>query len=85
MGLQDRTPTSVEEYASYKTRFSNWGRWGEDDQLGTLNHITDDRVKYAASLKLDFISFCNGTYSSASFVVILFIAWFFTFTLTFIG
>jgi len=50
MGLQDRTPTSVEEYASYKTRFNNWGRWGKDDQLGTLNHITDDQVKYAATL-----------------------------------
>lgn len=56
MGLQDRTPTNVEEYASYKTRFSNWGRWGEDDQLGTLNHITDDRVKYAASLITEGLS-----------------------------
>ena len=40
MGLADRTPPSAEEYAAYRERFSNWGRWGEDDELGTLNHIT---------------------------------------------
>jgi kynurenine formamidase len=28
----------------------NWGRWGDDDELGTLNHITDEKVREAASL-----------------------------------
>jgi kynurenine formamidase len=28
----------------------NWGRWGADDQLGTLNLITPERVKAAAAL-----------------------------------
>ena len=28
----------------------NWGRWGPDDQLGTLNLITPERVRDAASL-----------------------------------
>jgi kynurenine formamidase len=27
----------------------NWGRWGDDDQIGTLNYLTDDVVKSAAS------------------------------------
>jgi len=27
----------------------NWGRWGEDDRLGTLNLITDDTVAAAAA------------------------------------
>lgn len=27
----------------------NWGRWGDDDQIGTLNYLTDDVVKAAAS------------------------------------
>ncbi|MEQ8715973.1 MAG: cyclase family protein [Acidimicrobiales bacterium] len=31
-------------------RFSNWGRWGDDDQLGTLNHITPDCLIAAAQL-----------------------------------
>jgi kynurenine formamidase len=29
---------------------SNWGRWGEADELGTLNFITADKVAQAASL-----------------------------------
>ena len=29
---------------------SNWGRWGDDDQAGTLNLITPDRVKAAGRL-----------------------------------
>jgi kynurenine formamidase len=28
----------------------NWGRWGDADELGTLNHITDEKVREAASL-----------------------------------
>lgn len=28
----------------------NWGRWGGDDELGTLNLITDDKVAEAAAL-----------------------------------
>ena len=28
----------------------NWGRWGEDDELGTLNLITADKVAQAAAL-----------------------------------
>ena len=29
-------------------RINNWGRWGEDDQIGTLNFLTDEVVKEAA-------------------------------------
>src|SRR5262249_55302142 len=28
----------------------NWGRWGPDDELGTLNYITGDTVRAAAAL-----------------------------------
>lgn len=31
-------------------RLSNWGRWGPEDQLGTLNHLTPERVARAAAL-----------------------------------
>jgi kynurenine formamidase len=31
-------------------RYSNWGRWGEHDELGTLNHITSESVVAAAGL-----------------------------------
>lgn len=29
---------------------NNWGRWGEDDQRGTLNHLSPDITKQALSL-----------------------------------
>ena len=50
MTLADRTPPTVEEYQAYRTRLSNWGRWGANDQLGTLNHITEETVCAAAGL-----------------------------------
>lgn len=31
-------------------RISNWGRWGVDDELGTLNFIGSDELKAAAAL-----------------------------------
>src|SRR5262245_44562860 len=29
---------------------SNWGRWGKDDHIGTLNHITPDDIVAAGKL-----------------------------------
>lgn len=34
----------------YIRRFSNWGRWGEDDQLGTLNFVGPEEIQAAAAL-----------------------------------
>ena len=31
-------------------RFSNWGRWGDDDWRGTLNHVTGEDVVAASRL-----------------------------------
>jgi kynurenine formamidase len=50
MGIADRTPPTVEEYEAYRERFCNWGRWGEEDQLGTLNHITEETRLEAVGL-----------------------------------
>jgi hypothetical protein len=36
-------PTEA-EVLQYFTTLSNWGRWGADDQLGTLNLITPELV-----------------------------------------
>ena len=43
------TPTE-EEVLSYRLRVSNWGRWGPEDELGTLNLLTPERTARAASL-----------------------------------
>jgi hypothetical protein len=31
---------SEEEVIGYFEKLSNWGKWGENDELGTLNYIT---------------------------------------------
>jgi kynurenine formamidase len=38
------------EFHELAARVRNWGRWGDDDRLGTLNLITDASVVAAASL-----------------------------------
>lgn len=38
------------EYLRWQTELSNWGRWGKDDQLGTLNLITAAKRKQALAL-----------------------------------
>lgn len=39
-----------EEFAELAARVNNWGRWGDRDERGTLNLLTDDRVAAAARL-----------------------------------
>lgn len=38
------------EWQKMSKRISNWGRWGEHDQMGTLNFITPDKIAAAAAL-----------------------------------
>jgi hypothetical protein len=40
---------NVETVRKLVKQYSNWGRWGKDDQLGTLNHLTAQRVAAAAA------------------------------------
>ena len=44
MGIQERTPPTAEEYDRWRTDYSNWGRWGDDDELGTLNFVDRRRA-----------------------------------------
>jgi hypothetical protein len=41
------------EYDRWKKELSNWGRWGKDDQLGTLNLVTAAKRRAAAALVKD--------------------------------
>ena len=36
--------------AEASKQLSNWGRWGEDDEIGTLNYVTPKHVREAAKL-----------------------------------
>ncbi|WP_432137369.1 cyclase family protein [Streptomyces sp. bgisy154] len=37
------------EFHAIAERVNNWGRWGADDEIGTLNLITDEVVRAAAA------------------------------------
>ena len=41
---------TADEIRGYFDSLSNWGRWGEDDQLGTMNLITNEKRLEAAKL-----------------------------------
>src|SRR4051812_10104690 len=48
----DHTVTQ-EQFDQWKQELSNWGRWGKDDERGTLNLITPAKRKAAAALVRD--------------------------------
>ena len=41
---------TAEQFDRWMTELSNWGRWGDDDELGTLNLITPAKRIQAAAL-----------------------------------
>ncbi|MEJ2302362.1 MAG: cyclase family protein [Anaerolineales bacterium] len=41
---------TLEEFDQLFESLKNWGRWGSDDEKGTLNYITPDKASAAASL-----------------------------------
>lgn len=42
-------PTLHPAFHEIAKRVNNWGRWGADDEIGTLNLITDEVVRRAAA------------------------------------
>jgi kynurenine formamidase len=45
-----RVEVSAAEFRALFQAVSNWGRWGEDDELGTLNELSGDRIVAATRL-----------------------------------
>ncbi|MEE1761765.1 MULTISPECIES: cyclase family protein [unclassified Streptomyces] len=43
------SPTEFAAFTDIAKRVNNWGRWGPDDEIGTLNLITDEVVREAAA------------------------------------
>jgi kynurenine formamidase len=50
MAIPAAPRVSLEEFDRIFESVKNWGRWGPDDQLGTLNYITPERIRAAAGL-----------------------------------
>ena len=44
------TFVSAGEFDKLFERVSNWGRWGSDDERGTLNYLTPEHVRVGAAL-----------------------------------
>jgi len=42
-----------EKFDNLSKKISNWGRWGEQDQLGTLNNISDESIEKARELIIE--------------------------------
>jgi kynurenine formamidase len=51
-----RVPPNQADVESWMRTLSNWGRWGSDDELGTLNLVTPDLQIAATKLVRDGIS-----------------------------
>src|SRR5262245_40014464 len=49
-GNTNRAPQSVAEFEAMFKQVSNWGRWGKDDEVGTMNLVTNAKRKQAAGL-----------------------------------
>src|SRR5207302_960077 len=49
-GSSPRPLVSEAQFEAWQTELSNWGRWGKDDELGTLNLITPAKRKAALAL-----------------------------------
>ncbi len=49
-GSSSRPPVSEAQFERWQTELSNWGRWGKDDEIGTLNLITPAKRKEALGL-----------------------------------
>ena len=55
---------TLQQIAQWESELSNWGRWGPDDQRGTLNLITPDKTREAAALVTDGVSVSLGHFVS---------------------
>ena len=47
---ETREPVTIEQYDEWMEELSNWGRWGDDDELGAANLMTEAKHQEAAAL-----------------------------------
>jgi hypothetical protein len=47
---------TIEQVNRWETELSNWGRWGKDDERGTLNLVTPQKTREAARLVKDGVT-----------------------------
>ena len=42
---EPRTPRNLDEFDALFHEYNNWGRWGVDDERGTMNLITEEKTR----------------------------------------
>ncbi len=47
---ENREAISVAQFNVWMEEYSNWGRWGDDDEVGAANLMTDEKRRQAAGL-----------------------------------
>src|ERR1043165_4122363 len=50
---RELTPPSPVSFAAFEAMYEelkNWGKWGPDDERGTMNYLTPDKIAAAARL-----------------------------------
>src|SRR5579871_2436773 len=55
-GSPSRPLVSEAQFEAWQTELSNWGRWGKNDELGTLNLVTPAKRKQAVALVKEGLS-----------------------------
>ena len=55
-GDASKRTVTPEQYERWKTELSNWGRWGKDDEIGTMNLVTPAKRRAAADLVKEGVS-----------------------------
>ena len=55
-GDASKRAVTPEQYERWKTELSNWGRWGKDDEIGTMNLVTPAKRRAAADLVKEGVS-----------------------------
>lgn len=56
--------TTFEQVVAMEKDLSNWGRWGKDDERGTLNLVTPEKTKQAARLVTDGVPVSLARFAS---------------------
>jgi hypothetical protein len=47
---------TIDQVIHWETELSNWGRWGKDDERGSLNLVTPEKTKQAVRLVRDGVT-----------------------------
>ena len=56
--------TTFEQVVAMEKELSNWGRWGSDDERGTLNLVTPQKTQQAVRLVTDGIPVSLARFAS---------------------